>query len=420
MIKRINKLFKIDIVRHNTIFLIGTLLISFFNYLYYPIISRLVSVVEFGEIQAAISIFMQLGILLTAFGYVVTNIAGNGSGIRMSNIILRLERLTLIVALVLLAVLVIFGYQLKTTFQFTSIMPLLLIGVLVILNVPSTARSYVLQGLRQLKEVSISGIIFSVTKLLFSVVCIVLGMSVEGAIVGYIIAQLLTLFYLELKSRHHFPNLKNSFKRLKGVDMLALKNEVRFGVLVIVVLFCAALLYSFDVVIARLFLDAEAAGAYSGVSSVARIIYFATASVAGVLIASVKVNDSVSRSRRVLGVSTAMVAGIGLSILCIFTIFPELSIGLLLGRDYLSGANLLPLTGSFMFIASINNLLLSFQIAQRKMSAVIAVVVGCLILSGYLVLNHSDVYDLIYGYLLANLVVLVILVIQIMKREKNE
>ena len=89
---------KSDLIRHNAIFFIGTMGIAVFNYLYYPVIGRLVTVPDFGEIQAVISLFMQLGIVLTAFGYVVTNIVSNASNRDANSLILRLEQIMLVVS----------------------------------------------------------------------------------------------------------------------------------------------------------------------------------------------------------------------------------------------------------------------------------------------------------------------------------
>lgn len=421
MKNKIRNLIKIDLVRHNFVFLLGTLAISFFNYLYYPVVSRLVSVVEFGEIQASISIFMQLGILLTAFGYVVANITGNSSNERTKRDIIFLERITLVLSVGVLIALVLFGNMLQSSLQFSSVAPLLLIGVLVMLNVPSTTRSYVLQGSKRLKEVSISGIIFSVSKLLLTVLLVICGVNAEAAILGYIIAQILTLVYLNIRSKDVFPSIEKGFTLpFKALDSRRVKKELKFGALVIILLAALAVLYSFDVVLARFFLSPEQAGEYSGVSSVARIIYFATASVAGVLIASVAVKDSYKRSRRVLLGSAGIVVLIGVSVLILFVAFPVHSISLLLGSTYVHVANLLPLTGLFMFIASLNNLLITFQIARRKYSATVPAIIGVIVLAVCLFINHNSVHDLITGYLVANVVVFAILTLQIVRRNRDE
>lgn len=417
-------MFRSEFLKHNTIFLIGTLAISFFNYLYYPVISRLVSVHEFGEIQAAISLFMQLGIILTAFGYVVT-VAKNNESIHMkaSVLILHLERAALVLALVSLALLVIFGQYLQSSFQLTSIYSLLLIGVLVIINIPSTSRSYVLQASKRLKEVSLSGILFSISKLLLSVVFIILGFDVIGVLIAYIIAQCLTVIYLLIKTKKSFPGIIEAYTEVRATlspkQRKILRKERRFGVVVICLLFLLTLLYTFDVVVARILVDTYQAGLYSGVSSVARIVFFITASVAGVLIATVKISDSPKDSLGVLRKSVYAVVAIGGSAALFFSIFPTFSLNILLGRGYDEAAYLLPVVSGAMLLCALNNLFVLYQIGRRQMESIYAVFVAVLLLVGYLLVNHASISDIAWGYFIANAILGILLVTQILVREKH-
>ena len=94
-----NKLKNNDFLRHNAVFFIGSLVIAAFNYVFYPVLSRFLSVSDFGEAQAVISIFIQASILITAFGYVVTNIINNEKDKDSSVvIIMNLEKGCLLIA----------------------------------------------------------------------------------------------------------------------------------------------------------------------------------------------------------------------------------------------------------------------------------------------------------------------------------
>jgi O-antigen/teichoic acid export membrane protein len=411
-----------DLVRHNMVFFVGSLLIAAFNYLYYPVISRMVSVSDFGEIQAIISIFMQLGILLTAFGYVVTHTINNEKSRDSSRIvILQLEKITLIIASVVLLLLCLGSYLLRNSLQFTSALPFVLVGILVILNVPSTSRTYMLQGLKRLKEVSLSGIIFALSKLLLSVILILFGYGVVAVMTAYILAQILTLLYLLRKTKNDFPNLRESIKFIRlnpptQSQKLIIKKELVYGGAIIVLLFSITLLYSFDVVVARLFLSPENAGSYSGISAIARIVYFITASVAGVLIATVKLQDSYRKSRKILIKSLGIVIFIGGLVALTFALFPGLSVKILLGSSYAHVAYLLPIMGLLMLICSFNNLLVCFQIARRQYQTIVATLLGLIILIVLLIYMHRGFYDIIISYLVSNIVTFAILSIQIIKK----
>jgi len=411
-----------DLVRHNLIFFFGSLFIAIFNYLYYPIVGRMVSVSDFGQIQAIISIFMQLGILLTAFGYVVTNIINNEKSRDSSKIvILNLERLTLMIAGVVLVLLCLSGYFLRSSLQFTSALPFILVGLLVILNVPSASRTYILQGLKRLKEVSLSGILFASGKLILSVMLIKAGFSVVAVMVAYILAQMLTLLYLQRKTKNDFPGIRESIKFIQlnpptASQKIVIKKELIYGGAIIVLLFSVTLLYSFDVVVARLFLSPENAGAYSGISAIARIVYFVTASVAGVLIATVKLNEGYEKSRKILIKSFGIVTLIGGLVALFFAVLPDLSVKILLGSNYVHVAYLLPITSLMMLICSFNNLLVCFQIARRKYRAIFATLLGLVVLIMLLAFRHNGFYDIITGYLISNIVTFAVLFVQILKK----
>lgn len=415
-----------DFIRHNAIFFIGSLAIAVFNYVYYPVIGRMVSVSDFGEIQALISIFMQMGIVLTAFGYVVTNIINNTKNSSESiRVIIRLEQATLILSVVLFVLLCLGSVLLKTSLQFSSVLPLVLVGALVIVNVPSTSRTYFLQGIKRLKEVSISGVLFAAGKLGLTIVLILLGNDVLAVMFGYIIAQIATLVYLARKSRSFFPGLKSLIILDRGKELSAplsnlVKREFAYGSIVLVLLSGIMLLYTSDSIISRLFFSTEDAGLYSGVSAVARIIFFVTASIAGVLIATVKVEDHSKLNKKILIKSLGLVTVVGGAVALVFSFFPNFSISLLLGGSYTHFSHLLPLLSLVMMFCAYNNLLVSYQIALRKFSAVIPVAIGVGILVTSVMLYHEKLEDIIYGYLISNLVVCMILSLQIVRRGKNE
>lgn len=417
-----------DFIRHNAVFFVGSLAIAVFNYVYYPVISRMVSVPDFGEIQALISIFMQLGIVLTAFGYVVTNIINNTKNSAESvKVIIRLEQLTLVICTALFVLLCLGGVLLKTSLQFSSVIPLILVGVLVMVNVPSTSRTYFLQGMKRLKEVSISGVLFAAGKLALAIVLIILGNDVLAVMFGYIIAQTATLVYLTYKSRSSFPGLRSLFIVNKGNESTLsaplnrlVKRELVYGLIVLVLLSGIMLLYTSDSIVTRLFFNTEIAGLYSGVSAVARIIFFVTASIAGVLIATIKIDDHRKVNQKILLKSLGLVTAIGGAVTVVFSLFPSFSIQLLLGSSYVHFGYLLPLLSVVMMLCAYNNLLVSYQIALRKFSAIVPVVIGIMILVASIALYHEKIEDIIYAYLASNSIVCMILSLQIVRRGINE
>lgn len=423
MKKRIHNLLKIDLVKHNLIFLVGTLAISFFNYLYYPIIGRLVSVSDFGEIQAIIAIFMQLGIILTAFGYVAINIINNTKNRSESEgLIIRLEQLTLILCVVIFTIICLSSFVLKTTLQFKSVIPLIMVGFLIVLNVPSTSRTYFLQGLRRLKEVSISGVIFAAGKLLLTVILILIGLNVFAVMIGYILAQAATLLYLLYRTNGQFTGLKASFLiRFQHLTLRKqdIRSEVIYGLAILVLLSGLTLLYSSDSIAVRLFFSPTDSGMYSAISAVSKIVYFVTASVAGVLIATIRMRDTHKANVKILKRSFAIISVVGGLVTLGFAVFPSFFMVMLFGAKYTGEAFLLPLLSIVMLLCSYNNLMVCYEIALRRFKAIYFMASSVVLLAVLLLLFHDTFKHVIVDYLVSNAVVFVLLSIHILRRKDH-
>ncbi|MNH21653.1 hypothetical protein D3C85_931690 [compost metagenome] len=167
----------------------------------------------------------------------------------------------------------------------------------------------------------------------------------------------------------------------------------------------------------RLFFNPVDSGLYSGISAVARIVFFVTASVSGVLIATVKMKDTHKHNLKVLYRSFGLVTLIGGLVAAFFIIFPTFSITFLFGAKYASSAYLLPLMAILMLVCSYNNLLICYEIALRKFKVIYIVAVSLIILATFLTFFHDSFTHIIIGYLAANLAVFVLLSIHILKRK---
>jgi O-antigen/teichoic acid export membrane protein len=423
---KVQALLKQDFVKHNLVFLIGSLGIAAFNYLYYPIVGRLVPVADFGEVQAWISLFMEFGIILTAFGYIITNIVHNHDEKPSKTVLLvELERLAMVVSIVLFLGLWAASFYLKSSLQFTSALPFIALGALIILNVPATLRTYFLQGEKKLKNVAMGGIVFAAGKLVLSVIFILIGFKILGVVLGYILAQAANLYYVAYKTKGHLPSVRSAVPvRLEGLKFQSerkdLKREAVYGIFILILLAIVTILYTSDAIIVRRYFTVEQAGFFSGISSVARIVFFVTASVAGVLIASVKIKSPLAENRRTLTKSLLLVVGLGGIVFLGFLVLPKLAVSILIGHKYQAYSYLLPWLSISMLIGAVNNLLFSYQIALRKFKTLIPAVLGIALLAVTVVMNHSQLKAIAYDYIACNLLIFLITFVQIYATQRSQ
>src|SRR5690242_1863449 len=130
------------LLRHNIVFLFGSLAVGFLNYAYYPILGRILAPTSFGEIQVLTSFLSQIIIFLNVLGLVTVNIVATiNASEQRDRLIMELERLAFFLSLLLLAASVIAGVPLQHFFHFSSALSFMLLALAIASTVPLTFRS---------------------------------------------------------------------------------------------------------------------------------------------------------------------------------------------------------------------------------------------------------------------------------------
>jgi O-antigen/teichoic acid export membrane protein len=160
-------------------------------------------------------------------------------------------------------------------------------------------------------------------------------------------------------------------------------------------------MYSVDTIVMKHWFDAQTAGLYAGIATIARIIFFITASIAQVLLPSVRMSRPAKHNRQVLMKSFILLAGIGGSILLVFSLAPHRVVGMLMGQRFLPYAGLLPRLSLVIFFISVINLFMLYHLALRRYAIAAIAVIGAFVTTGFMLINHQSpqaiVNDLLYS-----------------------
>lgn len=394
--------------RNNTIFLIGSLAISFFNYLYHPVLGRIMDVSHFGEVQALVGIFGIFGMALAGFKIVAVNITVNDPK-NGKRVIHQFERLVLVLTVMLGIIISILSPLIRVFFGFESALPFVALAAALVIGVPLAFRMSFLQGRSNFKSLSISGIVGAVFKLVFSAALVSVGTKTFGAIVGIALSQVVALMYvISAAKRSGFSG--NTFRHSSLKELAVIRPHVKFLIYVSVALLLVTAMYSTDVMIAKRYFDPETAGLYAGISTIAKIIFFATASFSGVLLASVGQTFSANHNKMIMRKSLVLVTLGGGILLLFFTLTPQFITTLLLGHRYDAYAHLLPLLGTVVYLITIVNLFVNYFLALRHYAVTYFVLIGSLLTLALTLLNHESVRAIIQNYLAGALLMLLLVV----------
>lgn len=394
--------------RNNAIFLTGSLLVAFVNYLYHPVLGRLMDVSHFGEVQVLLSILNLAGILLAAFQIVIINISANAKKAVSTKLIQQFEYLGLLLMLGGALTMILGAVILERFFKFSSPLPFVVLACILVITTLTSFRLAYMQGKSNFTAVSVSNVINALSKLFVSVALVLIGLKTLGAIGGILIAQLIALLYTaRIASKMGFiTSLK---KGIKPPDFRLLKPELRYLLSVMAVFFIVTLLYTGDILVAKRYFSPEEAGQYAGISAIAKIIFFATGSFVGVLLASVGSSFSQQHNRIFRRKSLFLVMATGGAALILFSALPTQVINIMLGDRYIAYAHLLPLLSLVIYLVSIINLYFYYYLAMRRYSVVPVAVAGGATTLGLTLLRHDSLELVIQNFLIGSLVILFLL-----------
>ena len=402
------KVTKSKFLRHNATFFIGSVVVGGLNYLYYPILGRLMSPEAFGEIQVLVSLFLQFTIFLNVLSLITVTITVNYTNKASAHrIIFELEKLAAYITLGILGLSIIGGEALRQLLHFDSMLPFVALALAMIASVPLTFRSAFARGEKKFGIASISLLIGAVFKIVVSTGLVILGLGVTGAIFGIVVAQFIAFLYAaRWAARLGFARPQDtSYKTLPDIKLLL--PEIRYASSVLVSLLSMTLLLSVDIIVVKYFFDARTAGLYAGIATVARIIYFLATPIAQVLMPLVKIQQTPRKNRELLLKSlflTCVACG-GVLLLGVFS--PEFIIRSLMGVDYITYASLLTPLMMAIFVISIINLLFMYFLALRKKSIMLVGIIGVVASISLMIFWHDTLHTIVYNILFGSLFTLI-------------
>lgn len=404
----IKKLISDRFFKNNLIFFIGAFIAGALNYVFHPILGRMMDAADYGEVQTLIALVAQVAVFQGMFGIVITNIVANGGDKQEKlSIIPEIRKVALYSAAGLFVVLLISSMFFKNFLQFDSVWPFLGLAAMIPLSVAITVRNSFLQGEQRFGNVSVNAILQASGKLLFAVIFVFVGWRAFGAIAGILLAQWLGFYYLYKKTRDRASFAP--FYKTKVTKKIS--KELIYGIVVLIVTSAATFLYCGDVVVVKHFFSPQEAGLYSGISVVARIIYFLASPIAAVLFASVAINKTQKENTILFLKSLTIVSLIGGGIAIVFSLIPSFITNLLVGQEYLAYTWLLPKLSLLVFITVVITLFSMYYLALRKYFVVFVAMGGVMVTTILSYFRHDNLAEIVYNFILGGLIILIVFIL---------
>lgn len=390
MKKIINSTISHPFFSSSLIMILGTNSVNLINYIYHLIMGRVLGPSSYGELAAFFSLISLLSVVPLSFGTVVIKfIAGTKNDQEVSGYLRWFMKPVLVMSLLLTIGTLISANFLANYLNTSHYWGIVLIAFSFLFGLPSYLYRSVLQGLIKFPMVVISLVTETSVKLLGGLFFVTIGWGVMGAMSGLFLAIIIgcVISYLFLKKYLYITPQKEIDK--KGV--------ISFTLPVLIQTVAMTSLMSVDLVLVKHFFPSFEAGIYAAVSTMGKIILFASAPVATVMFPLVT-----RRYSRQEGYISMFLFSVGATILMISSVtllylfFPEFVMGLLYGNTYFSGIALLVPYAIFTGLLSVINLFINLFLSINHHKVVIFPLIAAMLQLIGINIFHTSIEQVVW------------------------
>lgn len=347
----------------------GNMAANVINYLYHLVMGRVLGPVNYGILASLYSILYLAGIIpISASVSIVKFISASPEGevystyAAIKHFVLRLA---IGISLFFLALSPITAGFLKIE----SVGSVALIGPIIFLTLITLVNQASSQGLLRFSGSVIPTLISSGIKFGLGVLLVLAGLNVFGAVFGIVVGMALAYFY----SAWFIGRILTKGK----VKQYSLKPFLGYAMPVLLQALAFTSIFSTDVLLVKHFFDPFSAGIYGALSTLGKIIFFATSPVTATMFPIVSRRKSVGEAyHKVFLVALGMIIVASSAITLFYWLLPKIAIGTLYGAAYLSASSELVWMGIFISIYSLTNLLVNYALSLGNSKVIIFPLLG--------------------------------------------
>lgn len=386
------------IVANNAVFLLGSVGAGAFGYVFHFAVGHLLGPASYSIVASGVSALYlvtlpALIIQVVSMRFTTLSAAQNDPG-SVRQLLLRVTTVSLVIGTALALSLLLLSRPITRYLQLTDarIVPLLALGT--VLGLLVAANRGALQGMRRFAALSVNMMIDTGSRVVAGVALITLSFGALGAFSAVLVGPALAY-------GHSFFLLRG-LRRLKASPTtISYRDLGLYAGPATVAVIGVTYMFNIDVVLAKHYLSAEAAGIYAAAAVLARVVYFLGLTVTGVMFPEVASLHARDESHfHVVDLSLVLLGGVGAALIGAYFILPGLVI-LPFGSGF---ASVTPYLGPFavaLTLLALSNLLVNYFMSVNSWRFVLPLLAACLLETGLIVAFHDGVGRILAMVLLA-------------------
>lgn len=392
MIRRIAKRVKNDtLLRDSAVIFAASMIVNVLNYVFQLYIGRALGPADYGVFAAVSSLLYIVSVPSAAISTSVTKFVARFFGRKETGkikfLFFRGMKKTLMLGVVGFLVICLVSAPISSFLNIVPVSPVIILGLIFFVSIVSPVPSGTLSGIQRFRELGAVHVGSALIKLALGVALVWAGLGVDGALLAVFLGSaagfgLSVIFIRDI--------LKADGVRFDKNGIMSYSFPVFFSLLLINVM------GNIDVVLVKHYFPEAAAGHYAAAALLAKIVFFASGAVTGVMFAKVAESDASSvKTRKMLYDSMLYVGAISFAAVVVYFVAPYFVVSMLFGAGYSEAVPLVGLFGLAMGFFALTSVLVNYNLAVRKTKFMYMLALAALVEIAMIALFHDSLLTVV-------------------------
>lgn len=389
-----------EIIRASGLLFLASGFVNFCNLLVALFMVRNLEPEDYGVLNALFSLLMILSMPAVTLQTVVTKYVAQHFEKKefgqIKSFLIHFGKRVILSAICFLAIFWSLTPVIGNFLKICSLPLIAVTGAILFISIISPLVGGVLQGAQLFLAIAVNGIFSSVLKLILSIVLVVLGFQVMGAIVGAGLAGLLALILAYFQLPSELSKAKESY-----FGGLRMKSVYKYSVPVFFSLLGWMVLINSDVILVKHFFSPMDAGFYSIAQMAGKIILFLPAVIGIVLFPKMSEAFSQGKSAKPLLKKGLFITGllcVSASIFC--SLFPGFVLKVITRKDAVEAARLVPLFCIAMTFYALVQQFVTYNLAVHRFRYTAYLLAAAILQLGLISWFHPNLSAVLFSLIL--------------------
>ncbi len=389
---------KIDKTLKSSIYVLFAInLYNFLNYTFHVVSSNLLDRAAYGILATVMSMVYIIAVpndsIQTIISRYVTRFCVDHEKSRITALVKKTFKRFLLWSFVLFGLFLIISPLISSMLKI-NVGIIILSGTLLLFVLLLPIPRGVLQGMKRFTGFSFSFVSEGLIKVLFAFLLISVGLGVYGSVIGLVCS---IIFALVL-----------SFFLIRDVIRVETKDDIKvsgiysYSLPVIISIGAITLMYSLDIILAKIFFDPQIVGDYAVISMLSKIIFFGTMPISRAVFPYMSEKHDLKKSQRSVLLKSFGLVFLGAGVvLLIYYLFPEFMISIF-NKKYMGLSELLIYPAIAMAILSLSNIFVFYNLSNNNYQFNYFVILAVLLQIVLVSLMHGSMTSFVYALVISN------------------